>query len=94
MSIKRFCDICGLEAGERSMQEEFQTKIHYSNDDSSGMEIVGIKLTRSLNGAWNGGDICNNCLAKALEACAAVLCDEASEAEIIPVHYRGRGDDD
>lgn len=61
MAIKRFCDACGAEMPEAHKpqilfrREVFvgtaQTRVH-----------IEVKTTRAVNGTWNGGDVCTECI--------------------------------
>lgn len=69
MAARYFCDICTKEVQDPTAQREFRTTVTLRKPpkDHTSDRQVGLKILRSIDGAWNAGHICNNCLGKALE---------------------------
>lgn len=61
MTIKRYCDCCGCETPKTYTSDrlKFSTVIHG--------KMVQVEVMTGINNAWNGGDLCLNCLFAALD---------------------------
>lgn len=76
--IRFFCDLCGREANKPTSQPVF--KAHVVPQPKPGASVVpnqvGVRIIRSVRGTWNGGVICNCCLAKSLQSVIDQLLKE------------------
>lgn len=77
MSTRHYCDICDDEVESVELRRKFDTFLTVLGNGSA----VGIEISRSVDGAWNGGHICNECLANALTKVQHQLYDERDRVE-------------
>jgi hypothetical protein len=59
MAVKYICDTCNTEVPDPVTQPEVELKFH-------GVRL-NIRITRAIDGTWNGGIVCVTCLREALQ---------------------------
>lgn len=61
------CDVCGNEMpdGRTAHEIEHSTQTSFA-DKAPARVLITVKLTRALNGQWNGGDVCLPCIREAV----------------------------
>lgn len=62
MTVYYRCDLCKNEMAAQDQQPEVKALVQTKD----GEHEVGLRIIRSVNRLWNGGDICGNCMAQAL----------------------------
>lgn len=67
-----FCDVCRGEIAKPDTQPVLRGFV--SGD--AGASEIHIKITRSIDGGWNSGDLCLRCLRRAFLAGVADALDE------------------
>lgn len=72
--IRVYCDVCSAEVTgpAKSPQPQFDIPVDWPRNANAGDQIK-VRLIRSLDGVWNGGDLCGTCLAKVLRHIVAQL---------------------
>lgn len=77
--IRYFCDVCTNEVEDPEKQREFGTTVFLdpAPEDHTASRHVGIKIMRSIDGAWNAGHLCNSCLRASLKQVRQFLAPEA-----------------
>lgn len=63
MSTRRFCDVCGDEIKTDETTAEFDLT---TRKPGGGRVRVQVKVTRAVDGVWNGGDCCVPCIRRAV----------------------------
>lgn len=59
--IKRYCDVCGKEVDRSVSSDRFRPS------DVVGGVRVDCEIMVSINGVWNAGDLCVDCLKAIVE---------------------------
>jgi len=62
MGIKYFCDVCGVETKRNYVSERLKPELLYGEFERAAR----CEVTVAINGAWNGGVICERCLRRVL----------------------------
>lgn len=57
--IERYCDGCGNRMKDQNIQPSVKHTIVRPNGEYAEVEV---KITRAVNGAWNGDDLCIECI--------------------------------
>lgn len=72
MTVRFFCDVCTNEVEDPGSQREFRTIVTLADppEGHTASRQVGVKIVRSIDGAWNAGHICNSCLRQAIKTVA------------------------
>lgn len=58
MSVKYFCDECGDEIGTQKTNQLGRVKRQYGH--------ITVEVLRAVDNQWNGGQVCNPCVIKAV----------------------------
>ncbi|MEA1998138.1 MAG: hypothetical protein U9N61_02260 [Euryarchaeota archaeon] len=69
MTIKSFCDVCGKELGRNYVSDRLNVRYHYNKDNEDperGNQCITCNVEVGVNNTWNKGEICKECLLKAL----------------------------
>lgn len=62
MTIRRFCDCCGVELTANRVTNRVTRE--YS---VTGKPKVQVEVTAGVNGTWNGGELCTDCVVLAVD---------------------------
>ena len=61
MGIKYFCDVCGNETERNYVSDRFTPELVHEKGS-----VITCKVMVAIDGTWNGGVICEQCLRNAL----------------------------